>query len=124
MLSVLIQFKVIVGKDDEFKQAWAALTQHIYENFGSLGSRLHKSTRGSFVAYAQWPSLEAYESAHEWSIEGAQLRDNMSATLVSGKSTVLNKLICSRAPRTGREGLRLSRLFQLMCERFICRRLL
>ena len=37
--------------------------------------------------------MEAYESAHEWSIEGAQLRDNMSATLVSGKSTVLNKLI-------------------------------
>jgi hypothetical protein len=33
VLSVLIQFKVIVGKDDEFKQAWAALTQCIYENF-------------------------------------------------------------------------------------------
>ena len=61
--------------------------------FGSLGSRLHKSTSGSFVAYAQWPSLEAYESAHEWSIEGAQLRDNMSATLVGGRSTVLNQLI-------------------------------
>ena len=40
MLSVYIEFEMIAGREDVFRYAWEALTQYIYENFGSLGSRL------------------------------------------------------------------------------------
>ena len=92
MLSVLIEFEVIDGRENEFKTTWVETTKYIYENFNSLGSRLHKSTSGKFIAYAQWPSIEEYESDHEWSTGGREIRKRMRETLVSEKATVLEKL--------------------------------
>jgi hypothetical protein len=66
MLSVVLEFDVIEGKESEFVTAWTDCTKIIYENFGSLGSRLHKSEHGPYIAYAQWPSREAYENSSEW----------------------------------------------------------
>ncbi len=61
MFIVLYQFKVKSNREQEFCQAWHAGTIGIYESRGSLGSRLHKSEDGTYIAYAQWPSAEQYE---------------------------------------------------------------
>ena len=48
-----------------FEKSWKDLTLLIYEYAGSLGSRLHKADDYNYVAYAQWPSKEAWVSAKD-----------------------------------------------------------
>jgi hypothetical protein len=41
MLAVILEFDVIDGMEDQFRKSWIETTKVIYQNFGSLGSRLH-----------------------------------------------------------------------------------
>ncbi len=53
MIAVILEFDPIDGLENEFIASWIHCTQVIYENFGSLGSRLHRSSDGKYIAYAQ-----------------------------------------------------------------------
>lgn len=79
MIAVLLEFYVIAGMESQFRKAWVETTDIIYENFGSLGSRLHKSDNGKFIAYAQWPDLSVYENDHHWP-------DNSKSTRLKNES--------------------------------------
>ena len=64
MLIALYEFTSKPGREADFENAWADVTEAIYSTQGSLGSRLHKTeTLGHYIAYAQWPSRETYEAA-------------------------------------------------------------
>jgi heme-degrading monooxygenase HmoA len=65
MFCVIYQWKVKPGKEEEFRESWRAVTDAIYHQHGSLGSRLHKNDDGTWVAYAQWPTRELWESGAE-----------------------------------------------------------
>ena len=54
MFIALYQFSVKPGHEQAFRQAWLELTQGIYLQRGSLGSRLHRDMGGQFIGYAQW----------------------------------------------------------------------
>lgn len=92
MLAVLLEFNVKPGLEDQFVECWSETTDIIYKKFGSLGSKLHKSNNGVYVAYAQWPSREIYESEQSWSQSDSAVREKMRSTLVGGKPTVLHQL--------------------------------
>lgn len=62
---VIYRWSVAADKDESFVAAWRRLTALIAERRGGLGSRLHRSADGTFVAYAQWPSEEAWRAAAE-----------------------------------------------------------
>ena len=49
--------------EEQFELSWAEHTREIKEKLGGLGSRLHKSDEGSYLAYAQWPCRERWENA-------------------------------------------------------------
>lgn len=63
MFSVIYEFKVQSGLEEQFERSWAEHTCEIREQLGGLGSRLHRNDDGSYVAYAQWPSREKWENA-------------------------------------------------------------
>jgi Antibiotic biosynthesis monooxygenase len=42
--------------------AWERATQLIMQHRGGLGSRLHKAEDGTWYAYAQWPTKEAWQA--------------------------------------------------------------
>jgi quinol monooxygenase YgiN len=65
MFVVLYRWKVKPEHEAEFIEAWSHLTAEILSRQGSLGSRLHRSDDGLFVAYAQWPSREVWERSKE-----------------------------------------------------------
>ena len=64
MFTVIYKFKIKPDKIQQFEENWTELTKLIYNNQGSLGSRLHKSDGLNYIAYAQWPNKETWES--EW----------------------------------------------------------
>ena len=60
--AVVYRWRVIPGREAEFVAAWRTLTAALRES-GSLGSRLHRAADGTWLAYAQWPSRHAWETA-------------------------------------------------------------
>ena len=68
-MSALIGFTVVYrwqlhdGKRGQFQRAWETVTTQLIRDQGALGSRLHVSEDGTVVAYAQWPSKEAWEES-------------------------------------------------------------
>jgi quinol monooxygenase YgiN len=55
---VVYQWKVKPGMSEQFRSTWRAITEAIFRQLGSLGSRLHEAQDGTWVAYAQWPDRE------------------------------------------------------------------
>jgi beta-lactamase class D len=49
--------------EKSFMEGWSRLTEAIRKTRGGLGSRLHKSDSGWWVAYAQWPDRQTWESS-------------------------------------------------------------
>ena len=92
MIAVIIEFEPIEGMEEEFISAWKECTETIYENFGSLGSRLHRSDKGSFIAYAQWPDQETYDKSSQWPDNLIAVRDKMRSLIKDGKPKVLHVL--------------------------------
>ncbi len=63
MFCVLYKNTVKPGMDEQFRHNWRKITEHLTSRAGSLGSRLHTTTVfGDYVAYAQWPSREAWQN--------------------------------------------------------------
>ena len=63
MFTVIYSFKILPGMDSEFISSWSEVTENIYRNEGSLGSRLHKEKDGHYLAYAQWPDKAQWENS-------------------------------------------------------------
>jgi hypothetical protein len=70
MFVVIYRWRLGPDKEREFQEAWERVTREYVSSASSLGSRLHRSSDGVWVAYAQWPSRVAWESAAVTSDEG------------------------------------------------------
>ncbi|AQT66258.1 TPA: antibiotic biosynthesis monooxygenase family protein [Serratia marcescens] len=88
MFIALYRFSVKPGHEQAFRQAWLELTQGIYLQRGSLGSRLHRDMGGQFIGYAQWPSRAAWESAGDIQLDERyrHARERMRATLLADET--------------------------------------
>ena len=51
--------------EDSFKEGWSRLTKAIRDTRGGLGSRLHSTPDGIWVAYAQWPDRATWERSQQ-----------------------------------------------------------
>lgn len=63
MFAVIYNFRVREGQEQQFQESWSKRTEEIKQAYGGLGSRLHQASDGRWIAYAQWPSREAWETA-------------------------------------------------------------
>ena len=62
MFTVIYNFDVRPGREQEFLDAWAFITRDFIRNRGSLGSRMHKDKHGRYVAIALWPDRASWEA--------------------------------------------------------------
>jgi heme-degrading monooxygenase HmoA len=53
------------GMEDQFREGWRRVSEILYRDHGSLGSRLHRNYDGTWFAYAQWPDRKHWERARE-----------------------------------------------------------
>ena len=63
--AVIYRWRLRRGMEKQFCAAWAETTEKIMEERHGLGSRLHRDDDGYWVAYAQWPSRQAWEQSRE-----------------------------------------------------------
>lgn len=60
---VLYRWRLLVGSEQAFIDAWSRVTRLLLSERGALGSRLHRGPDGIWYGYAQWPSAEARAEA-------------------------------------------------------------
>lgn len=63
MLVFLYRWRIKPGLEQQFVDAWSAITLYYRENAGSLGSRLHRGNDGIWYGYAQWRDAAHRERA-------------------------------------------------------------
>ncbi|QEM81801.1 antibiotic biosynthesis monooxygenase family protein [Halomonas binhaiensis] len=85
MYSYLIEFNVKEGEEAAFVEHWSRLTEYIHQEFDGLGSRLHKTADGQYIAYAQWPDGDSRDAEHAWTTEGRELQNKMRNTLLNSR---------------------------------------
>ncbi len=74
--AVLYVFQVKPGRQDDFEEAWAAVTEEIQKENGSGGSRLYRASETTYWAHALWPSKEALVGA-SLPVQAANAREVM-----------------------------------------------
>ena len=62
MFVIIYKFKVKKGSEAEFVKYWKLSTEIFVKYQGSLGSRLHKETDNTYIAYAQWSSEKMFDN--------------------------------------------------------------
>ncbi|MCX6343038.1 MAG: hypothetical protein NTU72_11750 [Fimbriimonadales bacterium] len=72
--AVIYKWKLKAGTEVSFIEAWKQMTIALRER-GSLGSRLHKSHDGYWIAYA--PSMKSRPSASKWPTSPADISARM-----------------------------------------------
>lgn len=58
-------WRIKVGMEAQFRDAWRRGTQHIVRIYGGLGSRVHCEDDGRFVAIAEWPDYGTWKRAFD-----------------------------------------------------------
>lgn len=82
MFYVIYKFEVNPGLEMDFEQDWAALTHAFITHSNGMGSRLHKTPDGTYIAYAEWPNKETWETAGDHLPANAKkLSERMRSTL-------------------------------------------
>lgn len=73
MFIALYKWRIDPEKEEDFIDAWSAITRYYRTNYHSSGSRLHKGSDGLFYGYAQWKTEELRMRA--FLAKGAEIAD-------------------------------------------------
>jgi catechol 2,3-dioxygenase-like lactoylglutathione lyase family enzyme len=80
--TVIYRWRLEPALVEDFCHAWQEMTHLIRAYRGGLGSRLHRSTDGSYLAYAQWPSRAAWLESGKRGSLNPDLTERMQAAVV------------------------------------------
>lgn len=89
MFSVIYQGYIKAGKEEEYKKAWHEVANYFIERRGSLGSRLHQTPEGLWVAYSCWPDKATRDNS--WPGDNAsssELPDSILKAIVTIKKCI------------------------------------
>jgi len=53
------------GCEEQLVASWDRLTLALKRDRGALGSRLHREANNTWVAYAQWPTRDTWQSSSD-----------------------------------------------------------
>jgi len=86
---VIYRWQVAGADEEQFLEAWKNVTKDFRMGSNGLGSRIHLSEDGVWLAYAQWPSRAAWESAKLETAEGLEAMSVMSDAIIERLEPIL-----------------------------------
>ena len=69
MFAVIYQGMLKPGKEEEYQRLWNKIATYFIEHRGALGSCLHRTSEGLWVAYSRWPDKATRDAS--WPGEGS-----------------------------------------------------
>jgi hypothetical protein len=55
MFAVIYQVYIKLGSEEKFRESWKQIARYFIEKRGALGSCLHRTSEGMWLAYSRWP---------------------------------------------------------------------
>lgn len=86
---VIYRFRLRPGMEESFKEGWGRLTESIREKRGGLGSRLHHSDDGWWLAYAHWPDRQSWENSQAAGSPDLEASELMAEAIEESKAPIL-----------------------------------
>ena len=68
MFAVIYRSYLKLGKERDYQRAWRIVANHFVNHCGAIGSTLHKTDDGLWVAYSRWPNKATRDAC--WSTDG------------------------------------------------------
>lgn len=63
MFAVIYRGFVFLDREKEYQKAWRQVADYFVTHCGALGSSLHKSDEGEWIAYSKWPDKETRDAS-------------------------------------------------------------
>ncbi len=63
MFAVIYRAYIKTGMEEEYQKYWHKIATYFIENCGALGSCLHKTEEGYWLAYSRWPDKATRDAA-------------------------------------------------------------
>lgn len=63
MFAVIYRGYLLPGREDDYRDAWNVVARFFIERRGALGSSLHRTADGLWVAYSRWPDKETRDGS-------------------------------------------------------------
>lgn len=63
MFAVIYQGYVKSGREVEYREAWNLVARYFVEKRGAIGSCLHRTSEGLWVAYSRWPDKKTRDAS-------------------------------------------------------------
>jgi len=79
---VIYRWRLEPSLVEDFCHAWQEMTHLIRAYRGGLGSRLHRATDGSYLAYAQWPSRASWLESGKRGSLNQDVSERMQAAVI------------------------------------------
>lgn len=73
MFTAIYRWRLHPGMEAQLMAGWERVTKAIHERCSSYGSRLHRCSDGTWLAYARWPSAAARDACEHDEQEGRRL---------------------------------------------------
>lgn len=89
MFAVIYRAFVKTGREEEYQKLWHELATYFIEQRGALGSCLHKTEEGFWLAYSRWPDKITRDAS--WPSDDApsdELPDNIRTAITQIKKCV------------------------------------
>lgn len=58
MFAAIYRGFVLPGQESEYIKNWETIASFFINHCGAIGSNLHKSEEGEYIAYSRWPTVE------------------------------------------------------------------
>lgn len=84
MFAVIYKGFVLEEKEDSYLKTWSFVAKYFKKNCEALGSTLHKTEDGEYVAYSRWPTKETRD--RYWTSQDAYVSDEMKKAITILKS--------------------------------------
>lgn len=63
MFAVIYQGYLQPGRENDYQEAWNKVVKYFIEKRGAIGSSLHKTSDGLWVAYSRWPDQKTRDNS-------------------------------------------------------------
>lgn len=89
MFAVIYRAHVLPGCEEQYQQLWEVIAKYFVERRGAIGSCLHKTEEGYWLAYSRWPDKATRDAS--WPGDDApstELPDNIRQAIIDIKACV------------------------------------
>ncbi len=76
VFAVIYKFHIRPGAEEEYKKLWRQVATYFTKHRGALGSCLHKTSEGEWLAYSRWPDKATWDAS--WPKEGEEPSETLS----------------------------------------------